>query len=58
MLIMYCQMEIFKSKLYPDIFLYAAKKLSIEPANCLVIEDSENGVNAAKNAADYIRLLH
>jgi beta-phosphoglucomutase-like phosphatase (HAD superfamily) len=30
--------------------LYAAKKLSIEPINCLVIEDSENGVNAAKNA--------
>lgn len=39
-----------RSKPYPDIFLYAAKKFSIEPTNCLVIEDSENGVNAAKNA--------
>jgi HAD superfamily hydrolase (TIGR01509 family) len=39
-----------RSKPYPDIFLYAAEKLSIEPINCLVIEDSENGVNAAKNA--------
>lgn len=39
-----------RSKPNPDIFLYAAEKLSVKPNNCLVIEDSENGVNAAKNA--------
>ena len=31
----------------PDIFLHAAQKLGIAPANCLVIEDSVNGVKAA-----------
>lgn len=30
----------------PDIFLYAADKLGIVPEECLVIEDSENGVRA------------
>jgi beta-phosphoglucomutase-like phosphatase (HAD superfamily) len=30
----------------PDLFLYAAKKLDVPPAECLVIEDSVNGVRA------------
>jgi len=39
-----------KSKPNPDIFLYAAKELCVEPKDCIVIEDSANGVLAAKNA--------
>lgn len=39
-----------KSKPEPDIFLYASKKLGVSPENCVVIEDSHNGVLAAKNA--------
>ena len=30
----------------PDLFLYAAEKLGVAPKDCLVIEDSENGVLA------------
>jgi len=30
----------------PDLFLYSAEKLSVDPAECLVIEDSANGVLA------------
>lgn len=39
-----------RSKPAPDIFLLAAKKLGIPPENCLVIEDSHNGVRAAAAA--------
>ena len=39
-----------KSKPEPDIFLYASEKLGVSPENCLVIEDSHNGVLAAKKA--------
>lgn len=39
-----------KSKPEPDIFLYAAKKLDVDPKECVVIEDSHNGVLAAKKA--------
>lgn len=34
----------------PDIFLAAAKKLGVSSEKCIVIEDSENGVNGAKKA--------
>lgn len=30
----------------PDIFIFTAEKLGIDPERCLVIEDSENGVKA------------
>lgn len=39
-----------RSKPEPDIFLYAAEKLEINPENCLVVEDSHNGSIAAKRA--------
>jgi len=39
-----------KSKPDPAIFLKAAQRLGVEPSDCLVIEDSINGVKAAKNA--------
>lgn len=34
----------------PDIFLYAARQMNFEPAQCLVVEDSLAGVKAAKAA--------
>ena len=34
----------------PDIFLYTAKQLGVNPSECVVFEDSINGVLAAKNA--------
>ena len=39
-----------RSKPAPDIFLYTADLLSVRPEQCMVIEDSENGIKAAKAA--------
>lgn len=39
-------LEVARSKPAPDIFLEAARRLGIEPARCLVLEDSYNGVRA------------
>jgi beta-phosphoglucomutase-like phosphatase (HAD superfamily) len=33
-------------KPHPDIFLYAADRIGVAPEDCLVIEDSPNGVRA------------
>ena len=42
--------DVANGKPAPDIFLLAAQKLGVDPAQCAVIEDSRNGVKAA-NAA-------
>ena len=39
-----------RSKPHPDIFLETVRRLGVEPGACLVIEDSSNGVRAAKSA--------
>ncbi|MGQ7869558.1 HAD family hydrolase [Sunxiuqinia sp. sy24] len=39
-----------KSKPAPDVFLHAASLLRVDPDACLVIEDSTNGIKAAKAA--------
>lgn len=41
------------SKPAPDIYLKTAKKLAVEPQNCVVLEDSKNGSIAAKTAGMY-----
>ena len=38
---------VLKSKPEPDIFIEAASQLGIEPKDCVVIEDSHNGIRAA-----------
>ena len=42
--------ELTHSKPHPEIFLRAAKLTNSKPEECVVIEDSENGVTAAKAA--------
>lgn len=42
--------EVETPKPAPDTFLMAAKKLGVEPCECVVLEDSTHGVMAAKRA--------
>lgn len=42
--------EVVNGKPDPDIYIEAAKKLGLSPEDCTVIEDSRNGVLAAKAA--------
>lgn len=39
-----------KTKPAPDVFLYAAKKFDVNPANVIVIEDSAHGIHGARAA--------
>lgn len=42
--------EVTKSKPNPQIFLMAAERLQVQPARCVVLEDAENGIQAAAAA--------
>lgn len=42
--------EVAHGKPAPDLFLHAARRMGAQPADCLVIEDSEPGVIAARRA--------
>jgi len=39
--------QVARGKPHPDIFLFAAQKMGVAPAHCIVIEDSAGGVQAA-----------
>lgn len=42
-----------KSKPEPDVYLHTSRLLDVAPEECLVIEDSPNGIIAAKSAGMY-----
>ena len=42
--------EVVRGKPAPDVFLLAAERLGCEPHLCVVIEDSDHGINAAEAA--------
>jgi beta-phosphoglucomutase len=42
--------DVKKGKPNPDLFLFAAEKLGVLPEQCIVIEDSDAGITAAKAA--------
>ena len=42
--------EVSKGKPDPEIFIKTMDQLQLNPQNCLVVEDSISGVQAAKNA--------
>ena len=46
----YSSLQVPRGKPYPDIFLFAARELKFAPEQCIVIEDSTPGVQAALQA--------
>lgn len=42
--------QVARPKPYPDVYLFAAQTLGVEPSRCLVVEDSVAGLNAARAA--------
>jgi HAD superfamily hydrolase (TIGR01509 family) len=43
--------SVARGKPHPDLFLYAAKTMGAEPAECVVVEDTPSGVTAAVSAS-------
>lgn len=48
-----CGLNVTRSKPDPEVFLVAADNLGVRPEDCLVVEDSDAGIQAAKNGRMY-----
>jgi beta-phosphoglucomutase-like phosphatase (HAD superfamily) len=56
-----CAEQVAHGKPAPDVFLEAARRIKVEPSECIVFEDSDEGLEAAKRAgmrSRDIRLVH
>jgi len=42
--------DVTRGKPHPDLFLAAAERLGVPPGNCIVVEDSDVGIECARNA--------
>ena len=42
--------QVENPKPHPDVYLEAARRLKVEPANCIIFEDSPGGMRAAQAA--------
>jgi HAD superfamily hydrolase (TIGR01509 family) len=47
---MVCAEDVTKHKPEPDVFLEAARRLGVDPARCVVFEDTDIGLEAARRA--------
>ncbi len=43
-------LEVVRKKPFPDIYLEAARRLQLQPEECLVVEDAVSGIEAGKSA--------
>ncbi len=46
----YSAVMVARGKPAPDLFLHAARAMDVDPADCIVIEDSPAGIDAAREA--------
>ena len=42
--------DVTRGKPHPDLFLLAAQRMGVDPAECLVFEDAPHGIEAARRA--------
>jgi HAD superfamily hydrolase (TIGR01509 family) len=45
-----CGSDVTRNKPFPDVYLEAVKRLGLEPEECLALEDTQYGLQAAKDA--------
>jgi HAD superfamily hydrolase (TIGR01509 family) len=50
--------QVTNGKPAPDLFLFAAKQMNVQPAQCLVIEDSVPGVTGGRTAGMTVLGFH
>jgi beta-phosphoglucomutase len=50
--------DVMRAKPDPEIYLTAMSRLGFEPNECLVVEDNQNGINAAKASGAHVMCVN
>ena len=55
--VIYSSQDVKNPKPSPDMYIKAIESLSLRPNNCLIIEDNENGIIAAKASGAHVLIV-
>lgn len=50
--------DVRESKPNPEMYSTAIQRLNIQPSECLILEDNENGIKAAKDSGAHLLIIH
>lgn len=50
--------DVSKPKPDPEIYLTAMQRLGVDPGECLVVEDNENGIRAGRSSGAYVMCVN
>jgi len=50
--------DINEPKPHPEMYITAMQKMGLRPDECLILEDNENGIKAAKASGAYLLVIH
>jgi beta-phosphoglucomutase len=49
--------EVTHAKPHPEIYQSAFQKMNLDPSECLIVEDNENGIRAAKASGCHVLIV-
>ena len=50
--------DVKESKPHPEMYVTAIQRLKLRPAECLILEDNENGIKAAQASGAHLLIIH
>lgn len=50
--------DVRESKPNPEMYSTAIQRLNMQPSECLILEDNENGIKAAKDSGAHLLIIH
>ncbi len=55
--LMLSNQDVSRAKPHPDIYLAAMERLQVQPEECLIVEDNEHGIQAARASGGHVMMV-
>ena len=50
--------DVIEPKPHPEIYIAAIQRMGLQPDECLILEDNENGIKAAQASGAHLLIIH